>query len=127
MTAGPGTASDDAHRPPGWLVAEILASLWASDEPMTPAMVQAALPRALAYTTVLTVLQRLHAKGVVERQRHGRAYAYTPVVAAAQRAAEEMRAALDSGRDRAAVLQHFIAALSAEDESILQQLLDKDG
>jgi predicted transcriptional regulator len=32
----------------------------------------------LAYTTVMTVLSRLHEKGHVTRQREGRGYAYTP-------------------------------------------------
>ena len=119
--------SDDegSHRAPGWLVAE-LAGLWAAPEPMTPAMVQAALPRTLAYTTVMTVLQRLHAKGIVARQRQGRAYAYRPVVAPAEMAAQRMREALDGGRDRAAVLQHFVSSLSVEEEATLQQLLDPE-
>lgn len=116
-----------AEVPQGWLVDEILATLWATPDAMTPAQVQAALPRNLAYTTVMTVLQRLHAKGVVRRERQGRAYAYRPVVAAAESAAGRMRAALDSGRDRAAVLHHFISALSAEDEETLSKLLRKNG
>jgi predicted transcriptional regulator len=89
-------------------------------------MVQAALPRSLAYTTVLTVLQRLYAKGIVARQRQGRAYAYRPVVAAAEMAAQRMREALDGGRDRTAVLQHFVSSLSVEEEATLQQLLDPE-
>jgi predicted transcriptional regulator len=32
----------------------------------------------LAYTTVMTVLSRLHEKGHVTRERRGRGYAYTP-------------------------------------------------
>ncbi len=34
-------------------------------------------PRELAYTTILTILQRLHGKGLVERQQHGRTHRYT--------------------------------------------------
>lgn len=111
-------------RPPGWLQDEVLATLWAAAGPMTPAMVQAALPRDLAYTTVLTVLQRLHAKGVVRRERAGKAYAYQPLVDAAELAAREMRTALDRSGDRSAVLQRFLAGLSAEDEGLLHELLE---
>ena len=34
--------------------------------------------RTLAYTTVLTVLDRLHRKGVVHRERMGKAHLYRP-------------------------------------------------
>jgi len=42
--------------------------------------VRAALGRPLAYTTVMTVLDRMSAKGVVERRKNGRAYQYSPVL-----------------------------------------------
>lgn len=115
------------RRAPGWLEDDVLAALWAAAEPMTPAMVQSALSRRLAYTTVMTVLQRLHDKGVVRRERVGRAYEYRPVVEAAELAARQMRSALDRGRNRAAVLQHFVAALSPEDEGLLTELLGGAG
>jgi predicted transcriptional regulator len=53
------------------------------------AQVRAGLPRPLAYTTVLTVLDRMSAKGLVERQKNGRAYLYTATLdlEAAQRSA----------------------------------------
>ena len=41
------------------------------------AQVRAGLPRPLAYTTVMTVLDRMSAKGLVARQKNGRAYLYT--------------------------------------------------
>jgi BlaI family transcriptional regulator, penicillinase repressor len=41
------------------------------------AQVRAGLPRPLAYTTVMTVLDRMSAKGLVGRQKNGRAYLYT--------------------------------------------------
>lgn len=115
----------DGRRAPGWLESEVLAALWGGAEPMTPSMVQAALPRDLAYTTVMTVLQRLHGKGLLRRHRAGRAFAYEPVIDAAELAAQQMRSALDRGSDRAAVLQRFLSGLSSEDEGILHELLDR--
>ncbi|MBZ5648206.1 MAG: BlaI/MecI/CopY family transcriptional regulator [Acidobacteriia bacterium] len=44
------------------------------------AEVRAALGRPLAYTTVMTVLDRMSAKGVVDRRKNGRAYSYSPVL-----------------------------------------------
>jgi predicted transcriptional regulator len=41
------------------------------------AEVRAGLPRPLAYTTVMTVLDRMSAKGLVARRKNGRAYLYT--------------------------------------------------
>ena len=40
------------------------------------AQVRAGLPRPLAYTTVMTVLDRMSSKGLVERRKNGRAYLY---------------------------------------------------
>lgn len=37
--------------------------------------------RPLAYTTVMTLMDRLARKGVVERRKQGRAHLYTPAVA----------------------------------------------
>lgn len=37
--------------------------------------------RSLAYTTVMTVMDRLARKGLVERDRRGRAHLYRPLVA----------------------------------------------
>lgn len=34
--------------------------------------------RALAYTTVMTIMTRLHAKGLLERDRDGKTYVYRP-------------------------------------------------
>ena len=42
--------------------------------------VRAAIGRPLAYTTVMTVLDRMSSKGVVERRKDGRAYRYSPVL-----------------------------------------------
>lgn len=44
------------------------------------AQVRAGLSRPLAYTTVMTVLDRMSAKGLVERRKNGRAYLYTAAV-----------------------------------------------
>src|SRR2546429_6029848 len=40
--------------------------------------------RPLAYATVMTIMVRLARKGVVERQKRGRAHVYRPLVAATE-------------------------------------------
>ncbi len=65
---------------------ECLAALWALERAPV-AQVHARLAergRPLAYTTVLTVMERLLRKRVVERERHGRAYVYRPLVSRAE-------------------------------------------
>jgi predicted transcriptional regulator len=115
------------RRPAGALEAEILAALWAAGTPLTAGQVQQELGAGLAYTTVMTALSRLHDKGAVSRERAGRAYAYTPVLDVAGMAAVRMRALLEAGEDREAVLAQFVGALSHEDEQLLADLLKQAG
>lgn len=112
-----------SRRPAGALENEVLAALWAASEPMTPAQVQELLGSGLAYTTVMTILTRLHEKGAVTRERSGRAYAYAAVLDQAGIAAAQMRALLDRGSDRAAVLAQFVDGLSSDDERALNALM----
>ena len=55
---------------------ECMKVLWGGGE-ASVAQVRAALPRSLAYTTVMTVLDRMAAKGVVARRKQGRAFWYS--------------------------------------------------
>lgn len=54
---------------------ECMRALW-KNPGANVAQVRAALERPLAYTTVMTVLERLSAKGAVERRKQGRSYCY---------------------------------------------------
>ncbi len=58
---------------------EIMHVLWEAG-PGNVQMVQQALKRPLAYTTVQTMLNILHRKGKVKRTLKDRAYFYRPVV-----------------------------------------------
>ncbi len=113
------------RRPSGALETEVLATLWAADAPLTPREVQRELGEGLAYTTVMTALARLHEKGVVTREKQGRAYAYTPLLDTPGIAAARMRALLDEGGDREAVLARFLGTLSDADERTLAELLNE--
>ena len=115
--------SANSRRPAGALEAEIVATLWAAGEPLTPKAVQSQLGGELAYTTVMTALTRLYDKGVVSREKSGRAYAYTAVLDAPGIAAARMRELLESGGDRQAVLARFLGSLSDHDERALIELL----
>jgi len=121
-----GKASPGARRAPGQLADEVLAALWAADHPLTPSEVHETLGLDVAYNTVLTILTRLYEKGLAERAKEGRAYAYRPVIGPAQLAANRMHELLDRGRDSAGVLQHFLDGLSSVDQTLLRQLLERE-
>jgi predicted transcriptional regulator len=116
-----------AGRRRGALEQEVLGCLVAAAGPLTVGEVQAELDDGLAYTTVLTALSRLHAKGALTRQQAGRGYAYAvpadPTVMGASVTARRMSRLLDSGEDRAGVLAHFVADLTPDDERLLTELL----
>lgn len=114
------------RRAAGELEAAVMGVLWAADSQLTVAQVGARLPDALAHTTVLTILSRLHAKGQLTRVRSGRGYAYAPLRDEAADTAERMFGLLDRGSDRRAVLARFVSRLSDEDERLVQQLLRGD-
>jgi predicted transcriptional regulator len=110
------------RRERGELANEVLAALAAADEALTPAQVLAELGHDLAYTTVMTTLARLHGKGVVTRERVGRAFAYTPADTATV-TARRMRQVLDSGQNREIVLARFLDELGPEERPVLARLL----
>jgi predicted transcriptional regulator len=111
------------RRPSGALEQEVLAALWAAGRPLTPATVQEQVGGGLAYTTVKTILDRLHEKKMLTRVREGKAYAYTPVVEQSDLAAEAMRAALEGSTDRPAVLSKFLGEISPDDAAMIRELL----
>jgi BlaI family transcriptional regulator, penicillinase repressor len=60
---------------------ECMKALWALNEATVEEIRAQLLPgRPLAYTTVLTVMDRLARKGVAERRKRGRAHVYTAAV-----------------------------------------------
>lgn len=119
-----------ARRPAGTLEAEVLAVLRAAGTPLSPGQVRERLAaqgqRELSYSTVVTIVSRLHAKGLLARERSGRGFVYTALDAASL-AAGQMSRALDGGADRRAVLSRFVSGLSGRDARLLRRLLTDDG
>lgn len=109
----------------GKLEGQVLNALWASDAPMTPRDVHTALAadRDLAYTTVTTILVRLHQKGLVSREKTGRAFAYKPTVTEEQRTAARMAELLDATADPQLALSQFVSNLSSSQRAGLRGLL----
>ncbi|MFI2423599.1 BlaI/MecI/CopY family transcriptional regulator [Streptomyces sp. NPDC018955] len=115
------------RRGQGELEALVLSALREADGPATAGWVQERLGGGLAYTTVITILTRLLAKGAVTRERAGRSFAWTPASDQAGLAAHKMRRVLDSEGDREAVLTSFVTGLGPDDERLLRELLGRSG
>ena len=101
----------------------MLSALQAAGAALSPGQVRDRLDADLAYTTVVTILSRLHDKGVLERRKVGRAYAYAPVADEPGLAARRMARVLDGEADRGAVLARFVSGLSETDEELLRTML----
>jgi predicted transcriptional regulator len=103
----------------------VLAVLQRAGRPLPPGEVRERLDDGLAYSTVVTILSRLHAKGVLTRGKAGRAYRYAPVADGPGLAARRMARVLDGEADREAVLARFVSGLSGPDAESLRRLLDE--
>ncbi|WP_420810683.1 BlaI/MecI/CopY family transcriptional regulator [Jiangella asiatica] len=112
----------------GELERAVMEHLWALDEPATVRQVHEALAgsREVAYTTVMTVLDRLARKGSAEQIRDGRAYRYRPAMSRDELTAELMHEALDTvdGSDRTAALLRFVGSASEDDAEALRDALE---
>ena len=62
----------------GDLEEKIMKILWSCGTPMKPSEVKCQLDADYAYTTIMTVLTRLNEKGILDRNRKGKAYYYFP-------------------------------------------------
>src|SRR3979411_272764 len=66
--------------------------------------------RSLAYTTVMTIMTRLHAKGLLVRDRDGKTYVYRPAFSRDEHRArlsqDLVRGLVDEVRDAASALAH---------------------
>jgi len=111
--------------PLGSLEAEIMEILWRHNGWLTAPEVHQQLNerRDLAYTTVSTVLIRLWNKGLLERQREGRAQAYCALMSREQFAAARMAEVLGRIEDRPGVLTRFVDALPASERAQLRRML----
>ena len=116
------------RRAAGALGAEILTILREADGPLTPGEVRQRLaPQGeLSYSTVVTIVSRLHAKGLLARQRAGRGFTYTPLDEASL-AASRMSQVLGGENDHDAVLSRFVSGLSSRDARLLRELLASGG
>lgn len=109
----------------GDLEAAVMTLLWDTTRPLSVRQVlEAVTPaRDIAYTTVMTVMDRLYKKGHLTRSPAGNAFLYAPAATRADYTATLMAGALAGDPDRATALVHFTSRLSADDTAALRRAL----
>lgn len=113
----------------GELEAAVMDRLWSWDRPTSVREVLDDLRRQrdLAYTTVMTVMDNLHRKGLLARDQDGRAYRYWPTTSREEYTAALMEAALAAGGDRTAALLRFVDRMDRAEVAALRKALDATG
>jgi predicted transcriptional regulator len=111
----------------GELEAVIMDRLWEWGRPVLVREMVDALhdDRALAYTTVMTVMDNLYRKGWLRRERDGRAWRYEPTRSRSSYTAALMSDALATSPDRRTALTHFALQMSPHDAALLREALEQ--
>ena len=109
----------------GPLELEVLDIAWDNGGWLTPADVHAVLSerRDLAYTTAMTALANLWKKGLLERRKDGRAFAYHPIKSREESVAAQMTRALEGAQNRPAALANFLDDLDPAELAQLRRML----
>src|SRR5450756_1107560 len=116
----------DANEAPavrlGWREREVMTVLWQRGSASVQ-QVTHQLSTALAYTTVMTTLDRLFKKGLVRREKRNRAFVYSTAFSAkqveGQRASELIRRFFDDSEQKQDVLLSCLIGAVAEYDSKL--------
>ena len=101
----------------GELEMAIMDVMWAANTPCSTREVRERMRygRPVAYTTVMTVMDILYRKGVLQRVKHGRAWQYWPVERREEHDARVMTEVLRSGGDEAVTMRHFLERVSDDE------------
>lgn len=116
-----------SRRPLGQLEAEVLAALAGLGGSARTAEIVERLEGNPAYTTVNTILHRLHEKKLVSRIRAGRHYRYRLAVDESELVAGRMHDHLRHASDPGSVLNQFVRTLSSEEARQLRESLENPG
>lgn len=109
---------------------DIMQALWERGEGTVADVHQAlaAMGRTVAYTTVQTMLNRLEAKGLLRRDRRGRAHHYRPVMKEPAAASVAVRRVIDRffGGDPAQLATHLVeGSVDSRDLDRIQAFIDQ--
>jgi predicted transcriptional regulator len=113
----------------GSLEARVMDVLWAHGE-SSVRDVSEVIDRPLAYTTVMTTLERLFKKGLLDRHKIGRAFLYAPIMSRdewGRRRAEGLVAAFLDGPEpsRDLLVSSLLDVIGQQDSALLDELEKK--
>jgi predicted transcriptional regulator len=114
----------------GELESAIMDVVWAGDRAYLVREVRERLSynRPLAYTTVMTVMNILYGKGVLCREKQGRAWRYWPAESREDHDARLMAEVLRSGGNEHITMMRFVERVSDEErESLRNAVLHTNG
>lgn len=119
-------STSDEIRGLGPLEQRVMKIVWRTGE-VSVRDVYAQLEETLAYTTLMTTLDRLHKKGLLERRKEGRAFFYAPRVSPKEFERSITRSLIDRLLGRGAqgvepVLACIVDAVSDHDRELLNEL-----
>jgi predicted transcriptional regulator len=116
---------DRVVRSLGDLESAIMDRLWSYHRPASVRDVLEDLRRGreIAYTTVMTVMDKLYKKGLLKRHPQGKAYVYEPLISKEAYTAQQMRETLARSGNQAATLVHFLERLNPEESRALEAAL----
>lgn len=111
----------------GELESAIMDTLWRVQRPLVVREIRASMTygRAVAYTTVMTVANILHHKGMLRREKTGRAWRYWPYASREEHTARVMREVLHDSGNRTVTLLRFVEHISDEDMAELHEVLSE--
>jgi BlaI family transcriptional regulator, penicillinase repressor len=109
----------------GPLEQQLLEALWRRNSATVRELLEAGDAK-LAYTTIMTTLDRLYKKGLLDRVPEGRAFRYSPRQTKEElervTASETIRELLGSGRTASLPLSYLVEAVSEHDVHLLDEL-----
>lgn len=114
----------------GELESEIMEVIWLKNEASVRDVLKEIEQRKeIAYTTVMTVMVRLHEKGLIERTKDGQAFIYSPAVTKEELEEDTVKSIFKSiltGSSKLAI-SNFVDEVSKDPESLkeLQDLINK--
>src|SRR5262245_15746314 len=111
----------------GPLEARVMEHFWQQEASASSVRdVGKALDGRLAYTTLMTTLDRLHKKGFLDRRRQGRAFVYAAKLSRGEFHGSLLRRLLDgvlgSGESARPVLSSLVDTVDAHDPALLHEL-----
>jgi predicted transcriptional regulator len=109
----------------GPLETRLLELLWARRRPATVRHIRRAMPE-LAYTTIMTTLDRLYRKGLLLRDKDGRAFAYAARYTRAELLSElisgHVADLLGAAAEGTVLLSTLVRAVGRTDTALLDEL-----